>query len=71
MGGCGFLAIFMTQKVLGSLSEVSRGSTKPTNMIAEQEHNFCKNCEKYYSSIKLLKDTFDLMNLNEIEHSNR
>ena len=32
----------MTRKVAGSLSEVSRDSTKPTKMIAEQENNFGK-----------------------------
>ena len=53
MAACGFLGIFMIQKVLGSLSEVSRDSTKvsrdltkPTKMIAEQENNFWKNCKK-------------------------
>ena len=38
-----FLGIIMTQKVLGSISEVSRDSTKPTNMIAEQKNNFWKD----------------------------
>ena len=42
MSACGFLGIFMTQKVLGSLSEVSRDSTKPTKIIPEQEKNFLK-----------------------------
>ena len=42
MAACGFLGIFMTWKVVGSLSEVSRDSTKPTKMIAEQENNFWK-----------------------------
>ena len=41
------------------LSEVSRDSTKPTKMIAEQENNYWKDCGRRYSSIKLLKDTFD------------
>ena len=47
----------MTGKLSGSLSVVSRDSNKPTKMIAEQENNFCKDCEKRYSSIKLLNDT--------------
>ena len=59
----------MTRKVLGSLSEVSRDRTKPTKTIAEQENNFWKDCEKRHFSIKLLKDTFERVNLNEIEHS--
>ena len=38
MAGCGFLGIiFTTQKVLGSLSEISRHSTKAREMIAWQE----------------------------------
>ena len=49
----------MTRKVLGSHSEVSRDSTKPTKMIAEQENNVWRDCEKLYFSIKLLKDTFE------------
>ena len=37
MAPCGFLEIFMTRKVLGSLSEISRESTtKATKIIAEQ-----------------------------------
>ena len=40
-------------------------------MIAEQENNFLKDCEKRYSSIKLMKDAFEWMNLNEIEQSKR
>ena len=57
MAACGVLGIFMTQKVLSSLSEVSRDSTMPTKIIAGQENNFRKDCEKRYSSIKLLKGT--------------
>ena len=38
----------MTGKVLGSLSEISRDSTKPTEIVAEQENNFCKDCEKRF-----------------------
>ena len=66
MAACGFFEIFMTRKVQGSLSEVSRESTKPMKMTAEQENNFWKDCGKRYSSIKLLKDIFEWMNLNEI-----
>ena len=66
----GFLGICMTRKVLGSLSEVLRYSPKPTKMITEQENNFWKDCEKRYSPIKLLKDTFERIKLNKIEHSN-
>ena len=40
LAACGFLGIFITRKVLGSVSDVSRDSTKPTKMIAEQENNF-------------------------------
>ena len=50
----GFLGVFMTMKVLGSFSEVSRDSTKPTKMIAEQENNSWKDLQNCYSSIKLL-----------------
>ena len=39
----GFLGIFMSQKVLDSLSEASRDSAKPTKMIAEKENNFWKD----------------------------
>ena len=44
MAACGFLGIFMTRKVLGSLSEIPRNPTKPTKMIVDQENNFifCK-----------------------------
>ena len=50
MAACCFLGIFMTQKVPGSLSEVSRDSTKPTEMIAEQDNNFWKDCENVIPS---------------------
>ena len=60
MAACGFLGIYIPQNVLGSLPRVSRDSAKPTKMIAEQENNFWKDCEKRYSSIKVLKDkTFE------------
>ena len=49
----------MRLKMLGSLSEVSRDSTKPMKLIAEQENHFWKDCDKRYSSIKLLKDVFE------------
>ena len=39
MAACGFLGIFITRKMLGSLSEVSHDSNKPTKMITEQENN--------------------------------
>ena len=42
MSDCCFLGIFMTRKVPGSLSEVSRDSNKPMKMIAEQEMTFAK-----------------------------
>ena len=53
--------IFMTRKVLGSLSEVLRGSTKPTKMIAEEEDNFWKDLGTLFlhNLIKSLKDTFE------------
>ena len=40
MAACGFLGIFMTPKVPGSLSEVSHDSIKPSKIIAEEESNF-------------------------------
>ena len=40
MDAYGFLGIFMTSKVLGSLSEVSRDSTNPMKTIAEEQNNF-------------------------------
>ena len=49
----------MTREMLGLLSEVTLDSIKPTKVIAEQENNFWKDCEKSYPSIKLLKDTFE------------
>ena len=49
----------MTRKVLGSLSEVSRDSTKPMENDRRAENNFWKESEKLNSSIKLLKDTFE------------
>ena len=58
MDACGFSGIFMTRKLLGLLSEFSRDSTKPMKIIAKQENKFWKDCEKRYSSIKLL-DTFE------------
>ena len=58
LNASGLLGIVMTQKVPGSLSEVSRASGKPMEMIAEQEDNFGKT-EQRYSSVKLLKDTFE------------
>ena len=45
IAACGFLGIFMIRKVLGSLQEVSRDSTKPTKMITEQENKFWKDCK--------------------------
>ena len=59
MATCGFLVVFMTRKVLGSLSEASRDLTKPTKVTGEQEGNFRKDCENRYSFIKLLKNTFE------------
>ena len=44
---------------MGSLSEISRDSTKPTKMIAWQENNFWEDYEERYSYIKSLKDTFE------------
>ena len=59
MAAYGFLGIFMTRNMLGSLSEVSRDSTKPTKMIKEQENNIWKHCEERYSSIRLLTDALN------------
>ena len=54
MATCGFLGIFMTRKVLGSLSEVSRDASKLMKMIADEENNFWTDCVKRYSCIYLL-----------------
>ena len=43
MAACGFLRISITQKVQGSLWEVSRHSIKPTKKIAEQDNGFPKD----------------------------
>ena len=59
MAACGISGIFMARKVLASLSEVSRNSTKPMKMIIEKKNNFWKGCEKRCSSIKLFMDTFE------------
>ena len=59
----------MIQKMLGSLSEVLRGSNKPTKIITEQKNNFWKDCEERYFSIKLLKYTFEL-NIQSVKTSN-
>ena len=40
IAACRVLGIFMTRKMIASLFEVSRGSTKPIKMIKEQENNF-------------------------------
>ena len=58
MAVCGY------KKVLGSLSEASRDSIKPTKII------FGKTVKKIYSSIVIGGD-LQIMNLNEIEHSKR
>ena len=58
----------MTREVLGSFSEVSR---EPNKVDTEQENNFWKDCEKLYSSTKLLKDISERINLNETERSKR
>ena len=43
MTACGVLGIFVTRKVLVSLSELSPDTTKPTKIIAEPENNFWKD----------------------------
>ena len=43
----------------GETAEVSRESTKQTKMIAEQETNFWKACDKRHYSTKLLNNTFE------------
>ena len=65
MGACGFLGI----KCAKFTNRSSRDSVKPTKRIAARENKFRKDWEKRYFSTKLLKNTFDCMNLNEIEHS--
>ena len=62
---------FMTREVVGLLSEVSCNSVKPTEMIAWQKNIFLEKSWKRHSSIKLLKDTFEWTNSNEIKHSKR
>ena len=59
MAACGLLRVIMTRKVPGSLSEVSRDSTKQTKMITEHENNFLTDCGKRHSSIKLFYDNFE------------
>ena len=49
MAACGFLGILMTGKMLDS-REVSRCSTKPTKLIAEQEIIFGKTLKKVIPS---------------------
>ena len=55
---CGFLGTFVTPKVLGSLSEVSLGSTKPTKMIVEQEIIFEKTAKTLFLH-RNIQDTFE------------
>ena len=62
MVACGFLGIKCARFIYRS----SRDSVKPTKRIAVNENKFWKGREKRYSSIK---NTFDWMNLNEIERS--
>ena len=50
----GCLWLFRNIHETGSLSQVLCYSSKPTKMIAEQENDFRKDCEKRYSFIKLL-----------------
>ena len=67
MVACGFLGIKCERFTHRSSSD----SVKPTKRIAVRENKFWKDCEKRYFSTKLLRNTFDWMNLNEIEHSKR
>ena len=69
MAACGILGVSLTRKGVGKLSKVSCNSAKPKKMPAEQEAYSWKDCEKRYSFLKLLKNEFERMNLNEIEHS--
>ena len=64
MVACGFLGIKCARFTYRSL----RDSVKPTKRIAVRENKFWKDCEKRYFSVK---NTFDWMNLNEIERSKR
>ena len=41
------------------MADVLRESTKQTKMIAEQESNFWKACDKRHYYTKLLKNTFE------------
>ena len=60
MAACGLLGIFMTQKVPGSLSEVSRNSTKPWNERDRRILGFGQTGKnKNFSSLKLFWDTFE------------
>ena len=43
MASCGCFVIFMTRKVLGSLSEASLDATKRRKMIAEPKNDFGKD----------------------------
>ena len=62
---CGFIGIKCARFTYRS----SRDPVKPTKRIPARENKSWKDCEKRYFSTKLLKNTFDSMNLNEIEHS--
>ena len=59
MVACGILGIFMKRKVLGSLLKVSRDSTKPTKIVAEQENNFAKNVKNVIPPLSYLKATLN------------
>ena len=49
----------IAEGVGGETAEVLRESTKQTKMIAEQESNVWKACDKRHYSTKLLKNTFE------------
>ena len=60
---CCFLGIFLTRKVPGSLLKVSRESTK--------QRKGSQSRKIIWKTLFLLKDRFEWLNLNEIEHPKR
>ena len=50
---------------------MTQSSQRNYRRASRQENNFWKDCEKIFPSMKLLKDTFELIDLNEINHSKR
>ena len=69
MAACRFLGIFMTRKVLGSLSEFSRESIKPTQMMQSRKIIFTKTVKNAVPPYVI--EGHLSMNLIEIKHLKR